>query len=77
MIDNQQDDTNTNYPTHLHSPESKERSISVSTKESDNLVDVVLGTVFFRRGSSGGGIERTSIELKLWYNSFCSFTLAS
>lgn len=38
---------------------------------------VVMGPVSLRLGKSGGGDERTSIELRLWYNSFCNFTLAS
>jgi hypothetical protein len=36
-----------------------------------------MGTDFLRLGNSGGGDERTSIVLRLWYNSFCSLTLAS
>jgi hypothetical protein len=72
--------------------ESIEISTSVSTYESDNFNDellaaigsltavedfVEIGAVSLRLGKSGGGNVRTSIELRLWYNSFCNFTLAS
>ena len=55
---------------YLHSCESKETSMSVSTNESDSFKGFVVGIVFFRLGSSGGEIDGlASIELKLWYNS--------
>lgn len=40
---------------------------------------VEIGAVSLRLGKSGGGggDERTSMELKLWYNSFCNLILAS
>lgn len=36
-----------------------------------------MGTDFLRLGKSGGKDGRTSIELRLWYNSLCNLTLAS
>lgn len=59
----------------LHSNESEEISKSVSTRESDNFDEDTLDDFAFRLGNPGGA--RTSIELRLWYNSFCNLAFAS